>query len=212
MDKFEILIAEDHELVRRGLISILARSHPEWKVVAEVATGGDAIKWGDALRPDVAIIDLSLPDISGMQVVEHLLESIQGIRILVLTMHSAGPIMRHLKKTGVSAYLIKTEAPRLLVSAIERVMAGEPFFASPGAERTADEVETPDFIPAEFLLTHRELEVMRLLALGKTNKELAAELNMSVRTAETHHANVLAKLGVDSIGEIVRIAIRDSVI
>jgi DNA-binding NarL/FixJ family response regulator len=100
----------------------------------------------------------------------------------------------------------------MLVVAIERILAGEPFFASSRASRTVDEVELPDYIPAPFLLTPRELEVMRLLALGQSNKELASELGMSVRTAESHHASILTKLGLDSIGEIVRIAVRDGVI
>jgi len=212
MSSVEILIADDHELVRRGLISILAQSHPQWKIVAEVATGAEAIERGESLRPAVAILDLALPDITGIKVAERLLDAVPDIRILVLSMHSAAPILQHLKKIRVGAYLIKNEAPRTLVSAVERVLAGEPFFASRGASRPVERIQTPDFIPAQFLLTARELEVMRMLALGKSNKELASELGMSVRTAETHHANVLAKLRADSLGEIVRIAIRDRVI
>jgi two-component system response regulator NreC len=208
----EILIADDHELVRKGLVSILSGSHPEWKVVAEASNGKEAIERGETLRPDVAIVDLSMPDIDGLKVAERLLKSVPGIHILVLSMHSAAPILRHLKKTGVDAYLVKSEAPRMLVVAIERILAGEPFFASSRASRTVDEVELPDYIPAPFLLTPRELEVMRLLALGQSNKELASELGMSVRTAESHHASILTKLGLDSIGEIVRIAVRDGVI
>lgn len=212
MRPVEILIADDHELVRKGLIRLLTETHPEWKIVADVATGRAAIERGESLQPDVAILDLSLPDINGLQVAERLIEKLPGIRILVLTMHSAEPILQQLKKVGVRAYLIKNEAPRALAGAIERVLAGEPFIASRGASRPVDEIESPDFVPAQFLLTPRELEVMRLLALGKSNKELASELGISVRTAETHHANVLAKLRVDSLGEMVRIAIRDSVI
>jgi len=208
----EILIADDHELVRKGLVSILSGSHPEWKVVAEASNGKEAIERGETLRPDVAIVDLSMPDIDGLKVAERHLKSVPGIHILVLSMHSAAPILRHLKKTGVDAYLVKSEAPRMLVVAIERILAGEPFFASSRASRTVDEVELPDYIPAPFLLTPRELEVMRLLALGQSNKELASELGMSVRTAESHHASILTKLGLDSIGEIVRIAVRDGVI
>jgi DNA-binding NarL/FixJ family response regulator len=212
MSPIDILIADDHELVRRGLISLVRDTHPDWQVVADVATGTEAIDRGVELRPNVAILDLSLPDITGLQVAERLMQSVPHIKIVVLTMHSAAPIFHQLKRSGVNAYLIKNEAPTILVTAIERVLAGEPFFASRGAMRSIDEVEAPDFVPAQFLLTPRELEVMRLLALGKSNKELASELSMSVRTAETHHANVLAKLRVDSLGEVVRIAIRDSVI
>jgi two-component system response regulator NreC len=208
----EILIADDHELVRKGLVSIVTKSHPEWRVVAEASNGKDAIERGELLRPNVAILDLSMPDIDGLKVAERLLKSVPGIHILVLTMHSSAPILRQLRKTGVDAYLAKNEAPKMLVAAIERILAGEPFFASSSASRPVDELEAPEYVPAPFLLTPRELEVMRLLALGKSNKELAAELDMSVRTAESHHASILAKLGVRSPGEVVRIAIRDGVI
>jgi DNA-binding NarL/FixJ family response regulator len=209
MSTVEILIADDHELVRRGLISILTRSHPEWHVVGEVATGSDAIELGTALRPDVAILDLTMPDLSGWEVAERLLQSVPGIRIVILTMHAAAPILRRLRKAGVNAYLAKNEAPKMLVEAVERILAGEPFFASPSALRPT--VEPPEYIPVQFLLTPRELEVLRLLARGKTNKELAGELDMSVRTAESHRANIMAKLNVESLADLVRVAFRDGV-
>jgi DNA-binding NarL/FixJ family response regulator len=209
MDIVNILIADDHELVRRGLLSILSRSHPEWHVVAEASTGGDAIGLGMSLKPDVAILDLSMPDIDGLEVAERLMEAALGIRIIILTVYAAAPILRQLRKAGVSAYLAKNEAPLMLVRAVERVLSGEPFFASSSTSRAV--VNAPEYIPAPFLLTPREVDVLRLLARGKTNKELAAELGMSVRTAESHHASLLAKLNVESLGELVRIAIRDHI-
>jgi DNA-binding NarL/FixJ family response regulator len=210
MNKVEILIADDHELVRRGLVSILTSSHPEWQIVADVATGMAAVELGIARRPDVAILDLSMPDLSGLEVAERLLESVPGIRIIILTMHAAAPILRQLRKAGVNAYLAKNEAPKMLVVAVERILAGEPFFASASTSRPT--LETPEYIPVQFLLTPRELDVLRLLARGKTNKELAGELNMSVRTAESHHANIREKLKVESLADVVRLAIRDGVI
>jgi DNA-binding NarL/FixJ family response regulator len=209
MQTVEILIADDHELVRRGLISILAQSHPEWTVVAEVPNGTAAIELGTALRPDVAILDLSMPDVSGLQVAERLLEEVPGIRIIILTVHAAAPILRQLRKAGVSAYLAKNEAPKMLVLAVERVLAGEPFFASTSASRP--KVDAPEYIPVQFLLTPREVDVLRLLARGKTNKEAAAELDLSVRTVESHHANIMAKLNVESLADLVHLAIRDGV-
>jgi DNA-binding NarL/FixJ family response regulator len=210
MNTVEILIADDHELVRKGLVSMLTGSHPEWNVVGDVATGEAAMELGTALRPDIAILDLSMPDFSGLQVAERLLETVPGIRIIILTMHAAAPILRQLRKAGVSAYLAKNEAPKMLVLAVERVLAGEPFFASTSASRPT--LEAPEYIPAQFLLTPRELDVLRLLASGRTNKELAGDLNMSVRTAESHHANIMAKLNVESLADLVRLAIRDAVI
>ncbi len=212
MNAVEILIADDHEIVRKGLVSILGRSHPEWKIVAEAANGADAVTLGQSLRPHVAILDLSMPGPGGLKVAERLIELVPGIRIVILTMHLAAPILQQLKRIGVNAYLAKNEAPAMLVVAVERVLAGEPFFASTSASRLTGQIELPEYVPAHFLLTPRELEVMRLLALGRSNKEVATDLNMSVRTAESHHANILTKLAIDSIGEIVRIAIRDGVI
>src|SRR5580658_2492599 len=103
----ELLIADDHELFRKGLIDILANSHPEWRVVADVPTGTAAIELGAALRPGVAILGLSMPEIGGLQVAERLLELVPGIRIIILSMYAAAPIRRRLRKAGVSAYLAK---------------------------------------------------------------------------------------------------------
>jgi len=166
MSKVEILIADDHELVRKGLISILMSSHPEWTVVAEVSNGKHAVERGELLRPNVAILDLSMPDIDGLRVARQLLKSVPGIHIVVLSMHAAAPILRQLKKTGVDAYVVKNEAPRMLVAAVERVLAGEPFFASRSAMRLMDEIELPEYVPAQFILTPKEFEVMRLLVQG----------------------------------------------
>jgi DNA-binding NarL/FixJ family response regulator len=212
MTPVRILVADDHEMVRKGLVSILGRSHPEWEIVAEAASGAEAIELAQSLRPDVAILDLSMPGPGGLNVCERLIQLVPGIRILVLTMHAAAPILQRLKKAGVRAYMAKNEAPGMLVLAVERVLAGEPFFASTSALRMAGEIDASEYIPIHFLLTPKELEVTRLLAQGKSNKEVANDLHMSVRTAETHHANILNKLAVDSIGEIVRMAIRDGVI
>ncbi len=209
MGAVRILIADDHELVRRGLVSVISASHPEWQVAGEAATGLAAINKGLAERPDVAILDLSMPDASGLQVAEKLIAEIPGIRIMILTMHAAAPILRQLRKAGVHAYLAKNEAPAKLVEAMERMLAGEPFFASASTARPHP--EAPEYIPVQFLLTPRELQVFRLLAEGHSNKEVASALDMSVRTAESHHANIMAKLGVDSLADLTRLAIRDNV-
>jgi DNA-binding NarL/FixJ family response regulator len=204
-----ILIADDHELVRRGLISIIAEHNSDWEVVGEAGSGKIAIELARKLRPDVAILDLSMPDVGGIEVAKTILEEIPGIRILILTMHAAAPILRQLRKAGVNAYMAKNEAPGKLVEALERIVAGEPFFASASARR--QHIEAPEYIPVQFLLTARELDVLRLLAKGKSNKELAAILGMSVRTAESHHASIMNKLNVESLGDLVRMALRDNV-
>jgi two-component system response regulator NreC len=204
----QILVADDHEFIRAGLVSVLTGSHPEWRVV-EASDGAAAVEQGKALPADVAILDISMPEMGGVEAARQLLAEVPGIRVIILTMHAAAPILHQMRRSGVHAYLAKNEAPKMLVYAVERVLAGEPFFASAGTSRPR--VDPPDFIPAQFLLTPRELEVLRLLARGMTNKQLAAELDMSVRTAESHHANIMAKLAVNSLAELIRIAIRDGI-
>jgi len=208
-----ILLADDHELVRRGLISILTAGHPEWEIVAEAATGAEAVERGKALHPDVAVLDLTMPDhMTGFEAAEQLIANVPGIKVLILTMHSSAPILRRLQKSGVKAYLAKSEAPRMLVTAVERILAGEPFFASTTAYRPAVDLSASEFVPAQFLLTPRELDVMRLLVQDRGNKQVAGDLGLSVRTVEQHHASILLKLGVDSIGDLVKIAMRDHLI
>ncbi len=204
-----ILIADDHELVRRGLMSILTSSHPEWEIVAECATGTEEVELGLLHSPDVAILDLSMPEMNGLQASERLLAALPDLRILILTMHAAAPILHQLQKAHVKAYLAKNEAPEKLVRAVEGMLAAAPFFASESVYRPLAGLEESGYVPAPFLLTKRELEVMRCLALGRSNKEVAGDLGLSVRTAEQHHASILSKLGVGSLGELVKIAIRD---
>ena len=209
----KILLADDHELVRRGLISILTTAHPEWEIVAEAATGAAAVELGVALQPDVAILDLAMPgSITGLETAERLIAAVPNIRILILTMHSSAPILHRLQKARVRAYLAKNEAPRMLVEAVERILTDEPFFASPASYRPTTDLSSAEFVPAQFLLTPRELDVMRLLVQDRINKQVAADLGLSVRTVEQHHASILAKLGVDSLGDLVKIAIRDHII
>jgi DNA-binding NarL/FixJ family response regulator len=205
----DVLIADEHELVRRGLISILGRSHPEWRIVANVASGAAAIEAGIALRPNVAIVDLALPDISGLQVAERLSEAIPGICILLLTMPGAASVPPQLKRPAVSAYLDRSEAPKMLVAVVERLLSGESFETPASTARPGG--EAPGYVPVQFLLTPRELEVFRLLARGRTNKEIAAELNIGVRTVESHRAHISAKLKVETLADLVRIAVRDGV-
>jgi DNA-binding NarL/FixJ family response regulator len=207
-----ILVADDHELVREGLVSVLQESHQDWQVVAQAVNGRQAIELAELLGPDVAIVDLSMPEVNGLKVTEHLIATIPDIRVLVLSVHMAHPVMRQLRRAGASAFLAKNEAPRQLVAALERVLACEPFFASESASRPASQLATAEQVPVQYLLTPRELEVLRLLARGLSNKEIAAQLDLSVRTAESHRADIMDRLSVDSLGELVKLAVRDNVV
>ena len=206
-----ILLADDHELVRQGLRSVLTRAHPEWEIVAEAVNGEQAIELAEALRPDVAILDLSMPEPNGLKVTERLTSTLPGIKILVLTIHTAEPVMRQLRRAGASAFLAKNEAATRLVHSVERMVAGQPFFASESASRQVGELDARERVPVRFLLTAREIEVLRGLAGGKSSKEIAHDMGISVRTVETHRADVMTRLGADSLGELVRIALEDGI-
>jgi len=212
MNNVRILIADDHELVREGLRSILLAAHPEWEIVAVASNGTDAIALGEQTRPNVAIVHLSMPPPNGLDVTERLTASIRGLKVLILTIHTAEPVMRHLKRAGAKAFLAKNEAPERLVAAVERMLRGEPFFASESAARTAAELTDGERIPLQYVLTPRELEVVRLLLDGLSNKEIGARLDIQVRTVESHRADIFSRLGVDSLGELVKLAIRDKFI
>lgn len=211
-DKIRILLADDHELVRHGLIHIIQESHPDWEIVGEAADGKRALELAVALRPDVVVLDLSMPEVNGIEVTKQLRSSAPGVHVLILTMHAAAPLLRQLQRAGASAMLAKSEAPRELVNAMERVLAGEPFFYSASASRVVSELGAGERIPAQYVLMPRELEVLRMLAAGMINKEIATALELSTRTVEAHRASLMERLGVDSLGELVRIAIRDGLI
>ncbi len=213
MNPVRILIADDHEFVRLGLRRVLTENHRnDWQIVAEASNGLDAIEMGESLRPDVAILDLSMPGRSGLEVTERLVKCVPRIRILIFTMYVSAPILQRVRNAGASAYVAKNESPRMLVFAVERLLAGKRFFPIAMNCRPALETAHAEYLPSQCLLTPRELSVFRLLASGRSNKELAGDLNISVRTAEAHHANVLVKLNCESLGELVRIAVRDGVI
>ena len=202
-----ILIADDHEFVRRGLVNILLARHPDWQIVAEASNGADAIHLAESTKPDIAILDLSMPGCNGLEVTEHLRSSAPSVRTLILTMHTGEQIVRNLKRAGAAAYMVKTDASLKLVDAVERLIAGHTFFSSPDAVGAGGGPP-----PAQYVLTPRETEILRLIASGKSNKEIAWLLKMSVRTAETHRANLLIKLGADSTGDLIRIALRDGLV
>lgn len=212
MSRVRIMLADDHELIRAGLAKILTGAHPEWDIVGEAANGIDAISLGEALRPDVLIVDLSMPGANGLQVTERLVSAVHGIKVAVLTVHSAEPVMRQVRQAGACAFLAKNEAPARLVEVVEKMLAGEKFIASDSAMQPLTGAQARQRVPVQYLLTRREMDVLRRLAQGLSNKEIAMELDMSVRTVESHRSSIMARLAVESLGELVRLAIRDGIV
>jgi DNA-binding NarL/FixJ family response regulator len=195
-----ILIADDHELVRQGIRAILA-PEAEWTICGEATTGREALTLALELRPDLIILDVALPELNGIEVTRQL-RRIDTVPVLIVTMHESEQIALDALSAGANGLVLKAETGRKLADAVRAIFSGAT--AWNGDRRAAP--------PTQFVLTSREREVLQLLAEGQANKEVASSLGISPKTAETHRARIMAKLEVHSIGELVRYAIRNSII
>jgi len=214
MSAFRILIADDHEIVRHG-IRALIESHPGWEVCAEAVDGREAVEKTVELRPDLALIDVSMPNLNGLDAARQILQTLPHICVLILTMHESEQIVREVLEVGARGFLLKSDAARDLVSAIQALQRRTTFFTSSVAEMVLNGFldrngDTPK--PFKDRLTPREREVVQLLAEGKTSKEVAVVLNLSVKTAETHRTNVMRKLDLHSVADLVRYAVRNNIV
>ena len=205
-----MVVADHHEFVRVGLEALLQRLRPHWEIAGQASDGRQALELTEALQPDLLIFDLALSGMNGLSVLERLARSSPGTRVMILTIHPAAHLVRTCRRLGVGAYISKTEPPKNLVLAMDRILAGEPFFSSGNfaAEDEPAGASGPQ-MPIQYLLTGREQEVLRHLANGSTNRQTADALGMSVRTAESHRASIFHKLSVSSLGQLVRLALRD---
>ena len=212
MKALSILIADDHEVVRRGIRNLL-EARPEWKIVGEASTGPEAIDKARKLRPDVALLDLSMPDQDGIQAVSDLAAASPATKIMVLTMHDSGEMASRALAAGASAFVLKSDAARDLVRAIQAIAKGQAFL-SPGVTKLVlDQLVKPSSSrPTPDDLTVREIEVLKLLAQGRTNKVTAAEHAVSVKTIDTHRASIMRKLQLESFSELMQFAIRHRLI
>jgi DNA-binding NarL/FixJ family response regulator len=214
MSAFRILIADDHEIVRHG-IRALVENHPGWEVCGEAVDGREAVEKTLQLRPDLALIDVSMPNLNGLDAARQILDALPQTRVLILTMHESEQIVREVLEVGARGFLLKSDAARDLVSAIQALQRCTTFFTSSVAEMVLNGFldrngESPK--PFKDRLTPREREVVQLLAEGKTSKEVAVVLNLSVKTAETHRTNVMRKLDLHSVADLVRYAVRNNIV
>ncbi|MBS1875492.1 MAG: response regulator transcription factor [Acidobacteria bacterium] len=214
---FRILIADDHEIVRRGLKAILS-AQGDWEVVGEALTGREAVEQTRERKPDIVIMDIGMPDLNGLEATRQILKEFPGIEVLILTMHESEQLIREVLDTGARGYVLKSDAGRDLVAAVDALRRHKPYFTTKVSEmvltgylRGVPSREEPEDAP-RLRLTGREREIVQLLAEGKSNKEVASSLNISVKTAETHRARIMAKLGLRSIGELVRYAVRNGMV
>ena len=211
-----ILLADDHEVVRRGLRALL-ETHPGWEVCGEAADGRAAVELAQKLAPDIVVMDIGMPQLNGFEATRQILERTRGIEVLVLSVHESEQLVREVIGAGARGYVLKSDAGRDLVAAVEALLRREPFFSPSVAlsVRAADlkvaGSKRPSLRPPGGL-TRREREVLQLLAEGRANKAVGKLLGISVKTAETHRARIMRKLGMKSLAELVRYAIRNGFI
>ena len=215
MGQLRILLADDHTVVRQGLRKVL-EERPDWVVVAEAGNGREAVQKAEEVKPDVAIIDVAMPLLNGIEATRQIVKRSPATRVLVLTMHSDEAYVNQILKAGATGYLLKDSADVDLIQAVAAVSQGKSFF-SPGVARLmlddyvrqlADKGITDRYES----LSEREREIFQLIAEGKANKEIAAILSISPSTVETHRARIMEKLDLHSAAEIVLYAVRRGVI
>jgi DNA-binding NarL/FixJ family response regulator len=204
--KIKILLVDDHPVVRQGLRALLAQ-HEELKIVGEAADGAQAVLKVQELQPDLVLMDLEMPGVDGLQATESLHKGSPRIKVLVLSMYHPRDTVARIIRAGARGYVLKNSPTEELLRAIHAVQAGEPFF-SPAVARAASGGDAPDPLA---LLSSREREVLAQLADGRTNKEVAAHLGVSVRTAESHRERIMDKLNIRSLAGLTRFAIAHGV-
>jgi len=216
MKPLRILIADDHDLVRRGVKALL-QSHADWQICGEAITGREAVSKAEELKPDIVILDISMPDLNGVEAARRIRKASTNTEVLILSMHYSDQLIREIIDAGVRGYIVKSDSDRDLIIAVETLAKHRPFFTPLATEVILSNLNTggpvtkvPESIRDR--LTSREREIVQLLAEGKSSKEIASSLNLSVKTVETHRANIMRKLDMHNVSELVRYAVRNQII
>jgi DNA-binding NarL/FixJ family response regulator len=208
-----ILVADDHHVVRAGLRALL-ETESEWEVCAEAANGREAVEKVKEWSPDVAVLDISMPLLNGVEATRQIRKASPKTEVLILTMHESEALIQEAIEAGARGYILKDDADRSLIAAVHALRRHKPYLSSRVSEvfSQTDLSAGNDSAPDRRRLTPREREILQLLAEGKSNKEIAGVLGISVKTAETHRANIMLKLDFHSITELVRYAVRNKII
>ena len=210
-----ILIVDDHAVVRRGVRSLL-ESHEGWEVCGEATTGRDAVEQSRQLRPDIVVMDLSLPDLNGLDATRQILRDAPGTEVLVLTMHRSEELARDVLRAGARGFIMKSDAGESLITAIDTLRQHQPFLTSTVTNFVLDDFvrrgDSAQADPSPVGVTSREREIIQLVAEGRSNKEAASTLGISVKTIEAHRANIMRKLQLRTVSDLVRYAIRNKIV
>jgi DNA-binding NarL/FixJ family response regulator len=215
MRKIRVLLADDHTLIRGGL-RLIIEQHPDLAVVGEAEDGRQAVALAASLKPDVAVLDIGMPNLNGIEAAKQITESDSGTAVIVLSMHRDETYILRALKAGVRGYLLKDSAEADLVHAIRAVAERKSFF-SPAVSKVLLEdymrkLKRTGAEDSYDLLTPREREILQLVAEGKSNKETAAMLSLSIHTVETHRSNIMEKLKLKSLPELILYAVRKGII
>jgi DNA-binding NarL/FixJ family response regulator len=216
MKALRILIADDHDLMRRGIKGML-QSHAGWEICGEAHTGREAVTKAQELKPDIAILDISMPDLNGVDAARRIRKESPNTEILILSVHYSDQLIRDILEAGVRGYIVKSDSDRDLIIAVETLANHKPFLTPRATEvmlTNFKEGRMRSELPTSLRdrLTSREREIVQLLAEGKSSKEVASSLCISVKTAETHRANIMRKLQLHTVSELVRYAVRNQIV
>ena len=213
MAAFRILVADDHEVVRKGLIAIL-KEKPQWQVCGEAANGREAIEQAKQLMPDVIVMDISMPSLNGLEATRHIMKANPATKILVLTLHDSDQIIRGVLDAGARGFLLKSDSACELVAAVDALLRNKTYFTSKVAAMVLEGYLRGGslFATDRNPLTPREREVVQLLAEGSSTKEVAVSLGLSCKTAETHRSNIMRKLQIHCVSDLVLYAVRNNII
>lgn len=215
MKALKILIADDHELIRDGL-RIRLEKQPGWTVCGEARTGWMAVELALEMKPDVVVLDVSMPELNGVEAARQIRKALPETEVLILTMQESEGLVRDVLDAGARGFILKTDTGRLLVTAVEALAQHKPFFTGKVSELVLGGFLVPDRAgrtgAERSRLSPREREIAQMLAEARTNKEIAVKLGVSVKTIDAHRANIMRKLNLHSVAELVRYAIREKLI
>ena len=215
MKQIRILLADDHTIMRNGLRLLLERQ-PGFQVIGEAADGRETVEMTDTLRPDVVVLDIAMPNLNGIEAARQIASKLPAIALVILSMHSDESYVLRALKAGARAYLLKDSAESDLIGAIKAVTEGKAFFSPAISKMLVDDyvrrLQQRGVDDSYELLTTREREILQLVAEGKSNKDVANLLSLSVYTVETHRGNIMQKLNLHSVPELILYAVRKGVI
>jgi two-component system response regulator NreC len=210
MKRTRILLVDDHAVVRQGFKMILD-AQADMEIVGEAANGREAVELAEQLRPDIVVMDVAMPELNGIEATRRVIAADAHIRVIALSMHKDSAYVREILRAGARGYLLKDSGADDLVKAIRAVAGGESYLSPAVSNAVLDDYRKHVTNPID-LLTSREREVLQMLAEGKTNKEIAVVLNLSVYTVDAHRGRIMEKLNLHSINELVRFALRNGLI